>query len=440
MREKSTTFQCLERVLSHDMMSTKLTSSRKGIEAWFPYYAGYSPNFVEETLNSLDLSGRATVLDPWNGSGTTTAVADRLGYDAIGFDINPVAVLVSSARLVRAQDALHSEGLVSEILAIADRIAHESTLEDPLKPWLSKRIRSRFRSIEYAILDLLGSRNGRRVNPTKDVMPPLASFLLLSLIRAAKTFTKTTQGTNPTWSNPKSVGDAKPNRLDYLFKEKVRECAVDVEKELIQSSTHITASYSRLADSRYLPLAEKSVDAVVTSPPYCTRLDYAKATEFELAALGIGSTDSFYRTLREDAMGTNLIRQSNDIVVSRKLPAQVTTLLKKIAAHPSKASKGYYLKHFRQYFQDAQRSIDEVERVLVPGGTAVFVIQSSYYKEIPIRLGDLYVTMAKNSGLRARIVHRLPVTKVISTINSRATKYLTERDYSEDVVAAVKAG
>lgn len=439
MRARTDIFKKLELSFQESIVSAKPSVRRTGIESWFPYYAGYSAQFVEETLLCLDMRPRARVLDPWNGSGTSTAVADRLGCDAIGFDINPVAVLVASARLVRAQDALHSDGLVQEILTIADRVNYESTKADPLTPWLSRRIRNRFRALESAILELLGCRNGRRLDPTKDAMPPFASFLMLSLIRAAKKFVQKLNTSNPTWSQPERAGDATPNRLDKAFVQMVRICAEDVGRELLLSSTRLTASYSQLADSRYLPLEPNSVDAVVTSPPYCTRLDYVKATEFELAALGVSTDDSFYRLLRESAMGTNLIRDSLDIASKNRLPSKVSTLLKQIASHPSKASNGYYRKHFSQYFEDAQRSIREIERVLKPGGAAVFVIQSSYYKEIPIKLGDLYVEMAKHAGLQGKIVHRIPVNKVLSTINSRATKYLVDREYSEDVVAAVKA-
>lgn len=440
MQIKARIFKDLEDGLETSILSAKPSVRRTGIEAWFPYYAGYSASFVEQALLCLNAPSRARVLDPWNGSGTTTAVADKLGCDAIGFDINPVAVVVASARLVRAQDALHSEGLVHEILSIANRATKISNLADPLTPWLSRRTRNRFRAIEYAILDLLGRRNGRRIDPTKDPMPPLASFLLLCLIRAAKSFVKPANNSNPTWTQPEKAGDAPSERLDKAFVRMVRNCANDVEKELLDSSTRVTASYSRLADSRFLPLEANSVDIVVTSPPYCTRLDYAKATEFELAALGVSTTDGFYRLLRESAMGTNLIRQDIDITMQKQLPTKVSLLLKQIAKHPSKASAGYYLKHFSQYFEDAQRSIRELERVLKPQGTAVFVIQSSYYKEIPIPLGELYVAMAKHAGFHAKVVHRIPVNKVMSSINSRATKYLVSRDYSEDVVAAVKVG
>lgn len=430
-------FKKVSLTLADAALSTKPSVRRTGIESWFPYYAGYSARFVEEVVHSLDVPFRCRILDPWNGSGTTTAVADRMGYDAIGFDINPVAVTVASARLVRPQDALHSEGLVQEILSIANRELDVPT-SDPLTPWLSRRIRNRYRSIEFAILDLLGSRKGRRVDPTKDAMPPLASFLLLCLVRAAKTFTKSADKSNPTWSQPERAGDAHPSKLDAAFVRMVRTCAEDTEREILQSSTRVTASYSRLADSKYLPLETGSVHSVITSPPYCTRLDYAKATEFELAALGIATDGEFYRLLRESAMGTNLIRANGDIVATNRLPAMVSDLLKNIGSHPSKASSGYYLKHFSQYFEDAQRSINEIARVLVPNGSAVLVVQSSYYKEIPIPLGDLYVSMAKRAGLKAKIVHRIPVKKVISSLNTRATKYLQDREYSEDVVAAVK--
>jgi DNA modification methylase len=439
MSQDSNVFKQLGNKLSKVISSTKPSVRRTGIESWFPYYAGYSPEFVEATLECLATDPRARVLDPWNGSGTTTAVADRFGCNAIGFDINPVAVLVASARLVRAQDALHTEGLVQEILAKADQ-GSESKASDPLTPWLSRQIRCRYRAIERSILDLLASRNGRRVDPTKDAMPPLASFLLLCLIRAAKKYVHKADNSNPTWSQPKRAGRASPDSLDSAFIKMVAQSAVDTEKELLESCTRQTGSYSRLADSRYLPLESSSVDSVITSPPYCTRLDYAKATEFELAAIGVASNDAFHRLLRESAMGTNLIRKSTDIAPTNQLPKDVVRLLQQIKSHDSKASAGYYLKHYSQYFEDAQRSIKEISRVLKSSGTAIFVVQSSYYKEIPIPLGELFVSMAKQAGMNSKVVTKFPVNKVLTTLNTRSTKYLRNREYSECVVAAVKTG
>ena len=47
------------------------------------------------------------------------------------------------------------------------------------------------------------------------------------------------------------------------------------------ASGHVIA-----ADSRHLPLADNSVDLIVTSPPYANALDYMRAHKFSLAWLG----------------------------------------------------------------------------------------------------------------------------------------------------------
>ena len=42
----------------------------------YHYYAGYSDEFVEDIIKSyFSLSTKDTILDLWNGSGTTTKVA-----------------------------------------------------------------------------------------------------------------------------------------------------------------------------------------------------------------------------------------------------------------------------------------------------------------------------------------------------------------------------
>jgi DNA modification methylase len=49
---------------------------------WYPYCAGFSPNFVRSLLLSSQLNPNTCIVDPWNGSGTTTTIAASLGYNA----------------------------------------------------------------------------------------------------------------------------------------------------------------------------------------------------------------------------------------------------------------------------------------------------------------------------------------------------------------------
>src|SRR5690606_500259 len=53
-----------------------------------------------------DGSGKCLVLDPFAGSGTTLLVAERLGRQAVGIEINPEYVEMAKRRLSKVQLAL----------------------------------------------------------------------------------------------------------------------------------------------------------------------------------------------------------------------------------------------------------------------------------------------------------------------------------------------
>src|SRR5690625_7356069 len=56
-----------------------------------------------DLLDYFSLDFDSIILDPWNGSGTTTEISSGLGYDSVGFDLNPVMLIVARARNVTYQ-------------------------------------------------------------------------------------------------------------------------------------------------------------------------------------------------------------------------------------------------------------------------------------------------------------------------------------------------
>lgn len=431
-------FLDLEVRLSQRTESLKPSGKRSGVESWFPYYAGYAPSFVSDTLLGLGSKPGWRVLDPWNGSGTTSSIADQFGCQVYGYDINPVATMVASARLARLDDIEHSSGLASELLNVASRSAFKISSKDPLLAWLNVRTTKIFRAIEKSILSLLGTKGGISVNTQVQTLPPFASFFLLCLIMAAKKFAIIKNNSNPTWITPEKAGKAKLGALECAFLEMVEKCARDKERDVLFSNA---VSHSNnvvaLSDSKSLPLVDGSIDAVITSPPYCTRIDYFRATLFELAALGICPESDQYRALRSKAMGTNLVRGVAPVAINESA-VEIESVLDRIKGHPSKASSTYYYKHYKQYFDDASASLNEIMRVLKPGGTAILVVQSSYYKDVPINLGDLFVAMGQHKGFDGRVVLKVPVKRVLASINPHARRHASTRIYTEDVVALKK--
>ena len=65
--------------------SPKRRPSADGFQQLYPYYAGFPELFVHALLTSSLVKPGGFIYDPWNGSGTTTAVASRLGLPAVGF-------------------------------------------------------------------------------------------------------------------------------------------------------------------------------------------------------------------------------------------------------------------------------------------------------------------------------------------------------------------
>src|SRR5207247_7810722 len=55
---------------------------------------------------------------------------------------------------------------------------------------------------------------------------------------------------------------------------------------LLINAPRLGDSTIMLADTSTMALEDESVDLALTSPPYCTRIDYTAATRIELAVLG----------------------------------------------------------------------------------------------------------------------------------------------------------
>ena len=203
--------------------------------------------------------------------------------------------------------------------------------------------------------------------------------------------------------------------------------------EAAEAEAHRTGSQVFLGDARSLPLEEHTVDLVVTSPPYCTRIDYVVNTSFELAALGIGDKQPSFDELRRTSMGTPLARRAV-APAADTFPDEVAHVLSSIREHPSKASSNYYYKTYAQYFSDSMASVAELRRVLKPGAAAVLVVQSSYYKDIYVDLPELYVAMGQALDMRASIAAEYDVNRFLAQINSRSTAHRKSTSHREAVV------
>jgi hypothetical protein len=174
------------------------------------------------------------------------------------------------------------------------------------------------------------------------------------------------------------------------------------------------------SSSDALPLDSNSMGVVISSPPYCTRIDYAICTWAELSTLGFGLSD--FRSLRERLIGTATIAQ--------KVPQPSShwgtcclNFLDRVATHPSKASHSYYLKNHVQYFAAIFRSLREIDRTLQPNGRCVLVVQDSYYKDVHNDLPLIFIQMTGAQGWMLTRRDDFPCTRTMARVNGRSSQY-----------------
>ena len=117
-------------------------------------YYGFSVEFADDALRELNLADGARVLDPWNGSGTTTLAAARRRLRCSGVDLNPVMGIVARSRLMSSSTALSVPALAAEIVGESNP---ECDLDpsDPLLQWLWPRGAAQVRSVDRTIRQLL---------------------------------------------------------------------------------------------------------------------------------------------------------------------------------------------------------------------------------------------------------------------------------------------
>lgn len=381
---------------------------------WYPYYAGYRLAFAVDTIERYAPTAHA-VVDPWNGSGTTTEAAQALGVASTGVDINPAMSVVAHARSIAPPPADEVKHRAAKLL----KASHRTQLEDPLRRWFGPRTAARIRGMQREltldIVEVAGTPSpvDRLLNDNS------ASLFMTALFATARTLIAPFRSSNPTWINRPADAD---ERLevddDALDTEFLRLCAH--YRDLLRMEESSTAvpmlwcgDWSRVDSPRY--------DACLTSPPYATRIDYPISTLAELAVLGVGEDQ--ISALRRASLGGPVVRGVRSPSDDDELISQtVSEVLAAVWKHSSKGSQGYYHPWLRNYFGGLQESIATLIANADVSFTLMMVVQGSFFKEVRIDLPKIVTEIGEGLGLATEDRVDYPAVHLISRKNPGANK------------------
>lgn len=400
----------------------------------YPYYAGYSQTFAETLLGALDLNSGAAILDPWNGSGTTTASAVKLGFAASGLDINPVMVTVGRARLLPESEAKSLLPLAYEIQAGAIRERSYAPLTDPLHDWFKSETADEIRSLERTIHRfLVQSPLEEETKPLFTGFSSLASCFYMALFLVVRSAATGRKSTNPTWTKVPRSSDEKlslPN-AGVLFIDSVSRIADWVRR----SENAVASANIEWADSSNFKTAIEH-DLILTSPPYCTRIDYAASSRIEFAVLDPASILDHHQVRRSMIGTTTVPRRVNSPNLA--WGPTCNRFIQAVASHQSVASSTYYYKNHVDYFDKLYRSFGCIFDATRRGGAVVMVIQDSYYKELHNDVPLIATEMMQNCGFEFVHKRELKSQRCFSKLNAKTAAYRKPQGSTEAILCFLK--
>ena len=354
-----------------------------GREPVHPFPARMAPGIALEVV--AEAKAPVRILDPMMGSGTVLALARSRGHRAIGFDIDPLAVLISrvwttaiDAEEVRhkAVEVLERAGSISSTLAARDAYPRHADIETRrfVAFWFDEYARRQLTSLATAIERV-------RDNATRDALWCGFSRLIITKQSGASL------AMDLAHSRPHRAFDRAPTKP---FRKFLTAVGVVVENCLDKRSAgRGPATWTHEGDARDLPLDDASVDLVLTSPPYLNAIDYMRCSKFSLVWMGHSITA--LRRIRAASVGTEVGKGG------RQVDKDIGDIIAALKLRPALAAREQAV--LAQYVSDIRRALGEVARVLAPGGRAVFVVGENTVRGTYIRNASIVTIAAALSGL-----------------------------------------
>ncbi|ALM76067.1 DNA methyltransferase [Thermococcus barophilus] len=289
---------------------------------WFyPYKGKFHGQMIKALINFANARDDDVVLDPYLGSGTTLIESTLLELPGWGVEINPALAVISQIKL----DALKinypefSKILTPDLINKAFKYFKNLKVpKNSIKPTVDEHMHAK------DLLEILWDSYFPK-SPLHDLPLEWRNILMLIYLHALSDYTYL-------------KGTRKEKALQEFFHQNLKDYlrTLSGAYETINRLGIRLGNYEVIIGSTLsLPYKDNTVKAIVTSPPYSIALDYIKNDEHLLTYFGIDIS-----ALRDQMIGL----------------------------------KGKGREKLILYERDLKKSIEEMIRVLKPGGWAVIVL------------------------------------------------------------------
>ena len=358
-----------------------------------PFPARMAPSLALEVIAESRRPLR--ILDPMSGSGTVLAVAQSTGHHAVGVDLDPLAVLISrvwttaidvEAVQEAATTVLEHAHCIFTSLRTRDAYPKNADSETRqfIRYWFDVCARRQLASLAAAI-------DRTRDSTIRDSLWCAFSRLIITKQSGASL------AMDLSHSRPHRKFKRAPAKPFCKFLSAVDRVATNCIDG--RSPTRGPAAQVYEGDARHLNIRDRSVDLVITSPPYLNAIDYLRCSKFSLVWMGYSVGE--LRRLRSMTVGTEVGMDARD-------DQEIQRILSELKLQPKLPAREEAM--LARYINDMQRAVNETSRVLAGDGRAVYVVGENTVRGTFVRNGTILEAVASNAGLRgtARGSRELP--------------------------------
>jgi DNA modification methylase len=345
-----------------------------------PFPARMAPRIAVNAVKALAAPG--VVLDPMCGSGTTLDAAARAGHRAVGFDLDPLAVLVSrvaTSRLVGNTLRDAADEVVAEAQALRlgsielPWVDKDAETSDFVRYWFAAKQRNALRRLACILYDLRG--------PTADALRVAMSRIIITKDAGA--------------SLARDVSHSRPHRVaDSTNFDVLRGFRLSAERiaDYLDDHEHDGSVTVAQRDARRLPpRLRHAVDLVVSSPPYLNAIDYMRGHRLSLVWLGY--TVGGLRQLRSGSVGSERAPDKDAATATGR------AILGR--GYPRWESlPGRFGSMLERYAIDVAKLLSEIADALKNSGHAVLVVGDSSIGGYFVPNSKIVVGAAEAAGLR----------------------------------------
>ncbi len=361
------------------------------------YPAKFIPQIVSRLAEKYTKEGDL-IVDPFGGCGTTLVESKIMGRPSVGVDINPVAVLITKAKITPINPEKIEEAL-AQLETKLDKYNKNTKVRAPEH----ERIDYWFRPEEKKELAFIFSEISKlRDQDIRDFFYCAFSNILKNCSIWMQKSNKPTRDKNKTPSAPIPT-----------FYRQVRMMMRGNEQfyRLTKGKDHLkTRSKVYCADARKIPVENNSVSLITTSPPYVTSYEYADL--HQLTALWLEYTKDL-SSFRKRFIGTSYHTKQN-LVLNSILAEKIRSDLLKIDKNTAE--------EVSTYFSEMNQVFEEMKRILKKGGKTCIVVGNTKLKGVEILNAEVFAEQLQNLGLKiTEIIKREIPSKNLPSVRDKKT-------------------